>query len=111
MNDERQFSEESPVQTSKGDFHKNPGMMEERSTFESEEFTLEEESKQQLQSELRKKRSLSDVADDSVNLPPEESKEEDLSPEEAQRRTDELIQKMLQEDAAGEEDDLDEQDE
>ena len=100
MNDDRQFTDESPVQTSKGDFLKNPGMMEERSTFESEEFTLEEEGKQQKEVKLPgKKRSLSDVADDSVNLPPEESKgegdEEPLTSEEAQRRTDELIQKML----------------
>ena len=75
------------MQTSKGDFLKNPGMMEERSTFESEEFTLEEEGKQQKDVKIPgKKRSLSDVADDSVNLPPEESKgdeEEPLTPEEA----------------------------
>ena len=83
MNDERQFSEESPVQSSKGDFLKNPGMMEERSTFESEEFALVEESKQQQKVEVGKKRSLSDAADDATNLPPEESKEEAMTPEEA----------------------------
>ena len=63
--------------------------MEERSTFESEEFGLEEENKQPK--EIGKKRSLSDAAEEGTNLPPEESKEEELTPEEAQRRTDALI--------------------
>lgn len=70
-------------------------MMEERSTFESSEFSLEEENKQPK--EIGKKRSLSDAADEQVNMPPEENKDEELTPEEAQRRTDELIQKMLAE--------------
>ena len=82
-------------------------MMEERSTFESEEFGSEE-SKQSR--EPAKKRSLSDAADDQPNLPPEESKEEDLSPEEAQRRTDELIQKMLADDADEPDEDMEELD-
>ena len=41
--------------------------------------------------ELGKKRSLSDAAEEGNNLPPEESKEEELTPREAQRRTDALI--------------------
>ena len=76
--------------------------MEERSTFESDEFTLTD-ANQPKPAVPGKKRSLSDAADESPsNMPPEETKEgeaaEDLSPEEAQRRTDELIQKMLAED-------------
>ena len=71
------------MQTSKGDFLKNPGMMEERSTFETEEFSLEEEGKKPQKEVVAKKRSLSDAADDATNLPPEESKEEAMTPEEA----------------------------
>ena len=108
MNDEREYSEESPL--SKGDYLKNPGAMEERSTFESDEFAAVTETNKPKA--IGKRRSLSDAADDQPNLPPEESKEEDLTPEEAQRRTDELIQKMLAEDQEyeHEEDDMDELD-
>jgi len=82
-------------------------MMEERSTFETEEFGSSESKGSK---ETGKKRSLSDAAEDAPNLPPEESKEEELTPAEAQRRTDALIQKMLAEEGEEPDDDMDELD-